>query len=110
MPFSINFWLTNRSYQIRISQELLTDLAVSLLNDTKFETVMELIRIQVFANNHLLKQREQIENEYQREVAQWTRRVKDAEEQDQILQRLWIRLQKADNKLLSLLDHEVVVA
>ena len=109
MSFSINFCLTNRRYQIRISHELLTELAISLLNDATFETVMELIKIQLLTKNHLLQLRKQVEREYRREVAEWTGKITDAEELDQILLRLRILLRETDIGLLSLLEQEVVV-
>lgn len=98
-------------YQSRISYELLTDLANSLLNDTIFEIVKGLMEIQHVTEKHLFQLREQVENEYEIEVQEWISKISDQEELQHILQLMKIKhakkLRETDMKLIALLDQKV---
>lgn len=98
-------------YQSRISYELLTELANSLLNDTIFEIVKGLMEIQHVTEKHLFQLREQVENEYEIEVQEWISKISDQEELQHILQLMKIKhakkLRETDMKLIALLDQKV---
>ncbi|KAI8122097.1 Gonadal protein gdl [Lucilia cuprina] len=98
-------------YQSRISYELLTELANSLLNDTIFEIVKGLMEIQHVTEKHLHQLREQVENEYEIEVQEWISKINDQEELQHILELMKIKhnrkLKETDMKLIALLDQKV---
>ncbi|KAM7358122.1 gonadal protein gdl [Cochliomyia hominivorax] len=98
-------------YQSRISYELLTELANSLLNDTIFEIVKGLMEIQHVTEKHLHQLREQVENEYEIEVQEWISKIQDQEELQHILELMKIKhnrkLKETDMKLIALLDQKV---
>ncbi|XP_055855153.1 gonadal protein gdl [Episyrphus balteatus] len=98
-------------FQIRISYELLTELANSLLNDTIFEIVKGLMDIQHVTEKHLENLRNQVENEYQIEVQDWASKISDPEELEHILGLMKIKhtkkLKETDMKLIAHLDQKV---
>ncbi|XP_061396269.1 gonadal protein gdl [Musca vetustissima] len=98
-------------YQSRISYELLTELANSLLNDTIFEIVKGLMEIQHVTEKHLYQLREQVQNEYEIEVQEWISKISDQEELQHILQLMKIKhtkkMKETDMKLIALLDQKV---
>lgn len=98
-------------FQIRISYELLTELANSLLNDTIFEIVKGLMDIQHVTEKHLENLRNQVENEYQIEVQDWASKISDPEELEHILGLMKIKhakkLRETDMKLIAHLDQKV---
>ncbi|XP_013119195.1 gonadal protein gdl [Stomoxys calcitrans] len=98
-------------YQSRISYELLTELANSLLNDTIFEIVKGLMEIQHVTEKHLYQLREQVQNEYEIEVQDWISKISDEEELQHILQLMKIKhtkkMRETDMKLIALLDEKV---
>ncbi|XP_075163366.1 gonadal protein gdl [Haematobia irritans] len=98
-------------YQSRISYELLTELANSLLNDTIFEIVKGLMEIQHVTEKHLYQLREQVQNEYEIEVQEWISKISDPEELQHILHLMKIKhakkMKETDMKLIALLDEKV---
>lgn len=96
---------------MRISYDLLINLANSLVNDTIFEIVKRLIEIQHVTENHLYQMREQVENEHQIEVQNWMSKIQDPEELQHILALMKIKhvkkLRETDQKLVLHLDHKV---
>ncbi|XP_055380410.1 gonadal protein gdl [Condylostylus longicornis] len=98
-------------YQMRISYELLTVLANSLMNDTLFKIVKSLMEIQHVTEKHLKQLREQVENENQLEIEQWKEKISDTEELEHIITLLKIKhekkLKETDIKLIQHLDQKV---
>ncbi|XP_017481111.1 PREDICTED: gonadal protein gdl [Rhagoletis zephyria] len=98
-------------YQIRISYELLTELANSLLNDTIFEIVKGLMEIQNVTERHLLTLRKQIETDFELEMQEWRSKITDPEELSHIEQLMQVKhakkLRETDMKLIALLDQKV---
>lgn len=96
---------------MRISYELLTVLAHCLLNDTIFEIVKGLMEIQHVTEQHLKQLRDQVENEYQIEVQDWTSKIQDEEELDHILKLIKTKhikkLKETDMKIIAHLDQKV---
>lgn len=96
---------------MRISYDLLINLANSLVNDTIFEIVKRLIEIQHVTENHLHQMREQVETEHQIEVQNWVSKIQDPEELQHILALMKIKhvkkLKETDQKLVLHLDQKV---
>ncbi|XP_053953193.1 gonadal protein gdl [Anastrepha ludens] len=99
------------NYQIRISYELLTELANSLLNDTIFEIVKGLMEIQNVTEKHLLTLRKQVETDFELEMQEWRSKITDPEELSHIEQLMQVKhakkMRETDMKLIALLDQKV---
>uniref|UniRef100_A0A0K8VRJ5 Gonadal protein gdl n=1 Tax=Bactrocera latifrons TaxID=174628 RepID=A0A0K8VRJ5_BACLA len=99
------------NYQIRISYELLTELANSLLNDTIFEIVKGLMEIQNVTEKHLLTLRKQVETDFELEMQEWRSKITDPEELSHIEQLMQVKhskkMRETDMKLVALLDQKV---
>ncbi|XP_054735553.1 gonadal protein gdl isoform X2 [Anastrepha obliqua] len=98
------------NYQIRISYELLTELANSLLNDTIFEIVKGLMEIQNVTEKHLLTLRKQVETDFELEMQEWRSKITDPEELSHIEQLMQVKhakkMRETDMKLIALLDQK----
>ncbi|XP_067613521.1 gonadal protein gdl [Eurosta solidaginis] len=99
------------NYQIRISYELLTELANSLLNETIFEIVKGLMEIQNVTEKHLLTLRKQVETDFELEMQEWRSKITDPEELNHIEQLMQVKhskkMRETDMKLIALLDQKV---
>ncbi|KAH8315882.1 hypothetical protein KR067_003794 [Drosophila pandora] len=97
--------------QTRISYDLLTELANCVLNEGIFVIVKALMDLQHETERHLIKMRQQVENEYEIEVAQWRVKIKDPEELHHILGLMKIKhtkkLVESDKKIIEILDQKV---
>ncbi|KAH8324917.1 hypothetical protein KR074_005143 [Drosophila pseudoananassae] len=97
--------------QTRISYDLLTELANCVLNEGIFVIVKALMDLQHETERHLIKMRQQVENEYEIEVAQWRLKIKDPEELHHLLGLMKIKhtkkLVESDKKIIEILDQKV---
>lgn len=102
---------TYRVLQTRISYDLLTELANCVLNEGIFDIVKALMELQHCTEKHLIQMREQDENKYEIEVANWREKIKDPEELQHILGLLKIKHTKnllaADKRIVDILDQKV---
>lgn len=64
-------YLFHSNFQMRMTQEVQSVLANSLLNDTIYEIVIGLMEIQHVTEMHLQQLRKQIEGEHLAEVEHW---------------------------------------
>ncbi|KAL5285754.1 DGCR6 family protein [Megaselia abdita] len=102
------------NFQMRMTQEVQTVLANSLLNDTIYEIVKGLMEIQHVTEQHLQHLRKQVENDHLAEVQQWkdTFSTKDDKsELDHILELMdkkhKLKLNETDKKIVGLIDEKV---
>ncbi|ALC44703.1 gdl [Drosophila busckii] len=97
--------------QTRISYDLLTELANCVLNESIFDIVKALTELQHVTEKHLLKMRNQVENEYEIEVSDWRNKIKDAEELQHLLGLMKVKHKKklleTDKKIVELMDQKV---
>lgn len=102
-----------RILQTRISYDLLTELANCVLNESIFDIVKALMELQHVTEKHLIQMREQVENEYEIEVADWRGKIKDAEELQHILGLMKIKHTKkllaTDKKIVEVLDQKASI-
>lgn len=102
-----------RILQTRISYDLLTELANCVLNESIFDIVKALMELQHVTEKHLIQMREQVENEYEIEVADWRGKIKDPEELQHILGLMKIKHTKkllaTDKKIVEVLDQKASI-
>lgn len=96
---------------MRVSYDILINLANALINDTIFEIVKRLIEIQHVTENHLFELRKEAENEHEAEVEQWRAKIQDPEELEHIMALMKIKQKKkmkeTDQKLIEHIDAKV---
>ncbi|XP_037934322.1 gonadal protein gdl [Teleopsis dalmanni] len=98
-------------YQIRISYELLTELANCLVYDTIYQIVLGLVEIQHLTEKHLLQLRETQQKKFKEEMDDWKKVTADKEELEHIVKITSKRhaqiLADTDKNIISLLDEKV---
>lgn len=99
---------------MRMTQEVQSLLANSLLNDTIYEIVINLMEIQHVTELHLQQLRMQVENDQNAEVQQWKDTFvgkEDSSELEHILELMEkkhkLKLKETDRKIIEIIDEKV---
>lgn len=99
---------------MRMTHEVQTVLANSLLNDTIFEIVKGLMEIQHVTEQHLKQLREQVENDHLAEIEHWKTTFSDKEDKselDHILELMdkkhKLKINETDKKIIQIIDDKV---